>query len=58
MKVKIGNVIHSSDDGPIMVVLTDQDKENIAKMLPECSKYCEYSDDCNADEIEKWIETE
>lgn len=39
MKVKIGDTVYDADDTPIMVILNDQDKANIAKLLPECYKY-------------------
>ena len=56
MKVKIGNKIHESKDGPIMVILTDKDKENIANMDKDCTKYCMYQDDMSDEEIYKWME--
>lgn len=56
MKIKVGNRIYSGEDEPIMVVLTDKDKENIANMLPECTKYCEYDNETHTiKEIEKWM---
>ena len=40
MKVKVGNKWYDSQETPIMIVLTDKDKENIANMLPDAYKYC------------------
>jgi hypothetical protein len=45
MKVKVGGIIFDSETQPIMIVLSPKDKENIANMLPECTKYCSYPDD-------------
>jgi hypothetical protein len=44
MRVKIKDQWYDDDNaGAVMVELTDKDKENIANMLPECSKYCSYN---------------
>ena len=58
MKVKIGDKIYDSAEEPVMVILTDGDKKNIANMLPECSKYCSYPDDTfkSDDDAYKWME--
>ena len=45
MKVKIGNRIIDAEDEPIMVILSDKDKCNIANMDPESDKYCCVPDD-------------
>ena len=42
MKVKIGDKIYSDREQPIMVILTQRDKENIANMAKEDTKYCSY----------------
>ncbi len=42
MKVKVGDKIYDGKKEPVMAILTDQDKENIANMLPECTRYCIY----------------
>lgn len=42
MKVKIDDVLYDSDDQPIMVVLSSQEKGNIADMAPEAFMYCCY----------------
>jgi len=56
MKVKVGNTIYDGEDLPVMVILTDQDKENIRNMLPECNKYCMYPDSIDPVEIQEWME--
>lgn len=46
MKIKVGDTwFECTDDQPIMVVLTEQDKTNIKNMNPECTKYAVFSDD-------------
>jgi hypothetical protein len=42
MKIKIGDKIYDSENEPIMVILSEQDKKNIKNMLPEATKYCSY----------------
>ena len=39
----------------MMVILTDQDKRNIANMDPGCSKYCVYPEPGDAEEIKTWM---
>lgn len=42
MKVKIGEEIYNSNDIPIMLILSKDDKELIGNMEPEATKYCSY----------------
>jgi|TARA_R110000851_G_scaffold292761_1_gene447302 hypothetical protein len=58
MKIKIGTKIYDAEKEPIMLILTDQDKSNIKNMLPECSKFVIFPDNCDKQEISKWAETE
>lgn len=55
MKIKIGNKIYSGKDQPIMVILTKQDKQNIENMLPNATKYCEFPDNMQEEEIRDWM---
>lgn len=58
MKVKIGNIIYDTNDQPIMVILAEEDKKNIANMYDECYKYCGYpASGYSVEEIEKFMET-
>jgi hypothetical protein len=63
MKVKIGNKIYNSDDRPIMVILSEAEKQQIADMRPRESKYCvfpgsrEWTKD-NHKAIVEWMKTE
>lgn len=56
MKVKIGNTIYSPTEQPIMLILTDSDKKNIANMAKDATKYVGYPDSANEDEVRKWME--
>ena len=40
MKVKIGNTIYDAEDQPVMIILSDEDKENISNMPETNTKYC------------------
>jgi hypothetical protein len=42
MKVKVGNKIYDGKQEPIMVILSNKDKENIENMHPDATKYCMY----------------
>jgi len=55
MKIKIGNVIYDSEQQPIMVILTQKDKENITNMPPDATRYCEFPDGSDPVKIELWM---
>jgi len=42
MKVKIGDNIYDSEYDPIMIILSDEDKQNIKNMPDEAHKYCAF----------------
>ena len=56
MKIKVGNKIYDGEDEPVLVILSDSDKENIANMLPTATKYCSYPKDYDGD-IKKFMKT-
>lgn len=58
MKVKVGNKIYDGEKEPVMVILSDQDKRNIANMLPGCSKYVSFPSECSLVGIELWMKEE
>lgn len=59
MKVKIGNKIYDAAKQPIMVILSEKDKENIANMIDSATKYCGYPDSGFTEkEIEEFMECE
>lgn len=60
MKVKIGNKIYDGDQEPVMVILSKGEKEQIANMHPEATKYCVYpaEDEWTKDDyraIKEWM---
>lgn len=55
MKVKIGNEIYDSSKEPIMLILTDIDKDLISRMHPKAFKYCAFPDTWQENEIKKWM---
>lgn len=42
MKVKIRDKIYDSEDMPIMLVLSDEEKRLIKCMIPENHKFCSF----------------
>ena len=58
MRVKVGKRIYSSDKLPIMLVLSDEEKKQIADMGDGASKYAVFPND-NAmtnDEAIEWMQ--
>lgn len=49
MKVKVGNKVYDSNNEPIMIILNNGEKQQIANMHPDATKYCQYPDD------EEWM---
>jgi hypothetical protein len=45
MKIKVGHKIYDSEKEPIVLILTEKDKENIKKMPPCCNNYLRFPDD-------------
>ncbi len=57
MKVKIGRKTHDSNDKPIMLILSDQDKKNIGGMEPNATKYCVYPEGIPFARIQDFMRT-
>lgn len=55
MKIKVGTKIYDGDEEPVMVILSDKDKCNIANMPADKTQYCSFPVDANVDEITKWM---
>lgn len=58
MKVKIGQKIFDGKKEPIMIILTNWDKENIKNMAPGIKKYCVYPDSISPAKIKEFMNTE
>ena len=57
MKIKVGDKIYDGNDEPIMIILEGKDKENIANMSPNATKYCQYPKDIDSDVIKEFMKT-
>jgi len=55
MKVKIKDKIYDSNNEPIMIILSDEDKQNISNMLLECTKYCSFPENMNEETIKDFM---
>ena len=55
MKVKIGKKIYDGDKEPVMVILSDLDKDNISNMHPDDTKYCSFPEEADTDEIKEFM---
>ncbi len=56
MKVKIKNKIYDADKEPIMIILSEQDKINIAGMDKEHTKYCVYPTETSKEYLKEFME--
>ena len=55
MKVKVGNKVYDPEEEPVMVILTEQDKKNIANMLPDATKYAMFPDKMTEEEVKEFM---
>jgi hypothetical protein len=56
MKIKVGDTVYDGENEPIMVILTEKDKQNIANMLPEATRYCQFpGDKFTLEQIDVWM---
>lgn len=55
MKVKIGDKIYDPDQEPILLILTEEDKKNIAEMDPGANKFLMFPDNMTDEEAEKFL---
>lgn len=58
MKVKIGDMVFDGENTPVMVMLTEKDRESIASMASRqvgyyC--YCQYPDGLTEDDVKKFM---
>jgi len=57
MKVKIDGEVYDAESEPIMLILSDEDKKNIANMLSHCTKYCAFPKGMTEEEIKEFMRT-
>jgi hypothetical protein len=55
MKVKIGDNIYDSDEQPIMLIMSQREKNLISHMCPSDTKFCVYPEDMNEGVIIKFM---
>ena len=55
MKVKIGDDVFDSDEMPIMVILTPEERSLIADMSPNDERFCAYPSNRQPCEIEDFM---
>lgn len=55
MKLKVNGYLFEADE-PIMVILTDKDKENINNMSKDNYKYCAYPDTLSKEDLKKFMD--
>ena len=58
MKVKIGNKIYDSNEEPIMLILNDGDKSNIANMHTDKYKYVSFPDLMSIEDVKEFMKLE
>ncbi len=56
MKVKVGNTIFDGEFEPVMVILSDLDKQNIANMAEDATRYARFPDEYDKDSAAWWIQ--
>ncbi|MEK6829502.1 MAG: hypothetical protein AABY15_05195 [Nanoarchaeota archaeon] len=55
MKVKIGDKIYDANEEPIMLILNDADKNNIANMHSDKYKYAAFPDEMDIEEVKEFM---
>lgn len=54
MKVKIGDTVYHANKEPILLILDEVDKENLANMHPEATYYICFPEDYDIEKINKF----
>jgi hypothetical protein len=55
MKVKIGDKVYDANKEPIMLILDEADKNNIANMHTDNYKYTAFPSEMNIDEVKNFM---
>lgn len=58
MKVKIGDKVYDANEEPIMLILNDSDKSNIANMHPDNYKYVAFPDKMDIADVKQFMKLE
>ena len=55
MKVKIRRDVYNAEIEPILVILSEEDKENIKNMEEDCFKYCVAPEELSEEDIREFM---
>jgi len=55
MIVKIDNTYYNSTEQPILLILSESEKEHISDMSKENKKYCSFPDESNIEEVKEFM---
>ena len=63
MRVKIGNKIYDGNEEPVMIILNKGEKQQIADMAPDATKFCQCpaTEEWSANDyarLKEWMETD
>jgi hypothetical protein len=56
VKVKVGDTVYDGADEPVMAILSEKDKANIASMAKEHHRYCSFPPEMDREEVEAWMD--
>lgn len=56
MKVKVGDTVYDGAEQPVMVLLSPEDKANIAAMPEKADGYASFPDTMSQHEAEEWMQ--
>ena len=57
MKVFIGDQVFDSSEEPVLVILTDQEKEVLSRMKWNEHKYCSFPSNMSELEMRAWMQS-
>lgn len=58
MKVKLNNIIYDSEKQPIVLVLSQEEKELIGNMSSEDFKFCSFPEDMTIEKVQEFMKME
>ncbi len=57
MKVKVGDQVFDGQNQPVMVILSERDRENIRNMHPDSNAYASAPEDYGEEKLREWMAT-
>lgn len=58
MKIKIGNKIYNSEEEPVLIILSDDEKELISDMDKDNYKFCSFPEEYPTENIVEFMKLE